>query len=138
MAKRKTRKKRDVTPFPGLDKKLFSKVKQEYHDIDYSHTLSDKDKKWLSQFMEEHLGAQLKEETLKNKYNRKPFHKSKKHKKDCFDRNNARQRDIYGLNKATGTLDDYDSTGVNNYIDSLSEDNHSIEERLIEKIDKSK
>lgn len=136
MAKAKKRKKRDSIAHPGLDKKLFSKIKQEYHDIDYAHTLDDKSKKWLSQFMEEHLGAQLNEQTLKNKYNRKPLHKTKKRVKDCYDRNNARQRDIYGLSKATGRLDDYNSSGVSDYIDKLSEKDDSVENRLIEKIDK--
>lgn len=60
--------------------------------------------------MEEYLGAQLDEDTLRNKYNRKAFHKTKKRRKDCFDRNNARQRDIYGLSRATGTLDGLEQT----------------------------
>lgn len=136
MAKAKKRKKkRDITAHPGLDKKLFSKVKQEYHDMDYINQLDDKSKKWLSQFMEEHLGAQLDPDTLKNKYNRKAFHKTKKMRKDCFDRNNARQRDIYGLSKAIGKLDDYNSEDTAQYLESLSEED-SYEDRLIDEIDK--
>lgn len=103
------KKKRDLVKTPGLNKNLFSRVKQEYHDLDYSNNLSAKDQVWMSQFMEEYLGAQLDEDTLKNKYKRKAFHKSKKKRKDCFDRNNARQRDIYGLSRAIGTLDNLDA-----------------------------
>jgi len=132
----KKRKKRDVVKYPGLNKTLFSKVKQEYHDIDYIDQLSDKEKSYLSQFMGEYLGAQLNEDTLKNKYNRKAKHKSKKHRKDCFDRNNARQRDIYGLGRAMGCLDDYDSSHVADYLEYLSEEETSgYEDEMIKKID---
>jgi len=108
------KKKRDLVKTPGLNKNLFSRIKQEYHDLDYSNNLSIKDQKWMSQFMEEYLGAQLDEETLQNKYKRKAFHKSKKKRKDCFDRNNARQRDIYGLSRAIGTLDNLDAPMIEN------------------------
>ena len=133
------KRKRDLVKYPGLDKRFFSKIKQEYHDIDYAHKLSDKDQKWLSQFMEENLGAQLNEKTLKNKYNKKPIHKSKAQKKDCYDRNNARQRDIYGLSRATGKLNDYDSNYVADYIESMSKDDMlSYEDELIKKLDDEK
>lgn len=135
MAKTK-KKKRDVNPHPGLDKKLFSKVKQEYHDIDYAHKLDNEAKAWMSQFMEEHLGANLDEERIKDKYNKEPLHKTKAHRKDCFDRNNARQRDIYGVNKATGTLDSFDK--AIEYLDDLVENDTSFEDRFIDKLDKSK
>lgn len=130
------KKKRDATKFPGLNKNLFSKVKQEYHDVDYADKLGETDKAWLSQFMEEYLGAQLHKPTLKNKYNKGPKHRNKKLRKDCYDRNNARQRDIYGLSKATGRLSDYNSEQVNDYLEAMSEeDTASYEDRLIKLID---
>lgn len=133
MAK-KPKKKRDVKQYPGLDRKLFSRVKQEYHDIDYAHKLSDDDKAWMSQFMEEHLGANLDEERLDNKYGNEPFHNTRELRKDCFDRNNARQRDIYGLNKATGTLDSFDK--AIEYLEDLSDKDLTFEERFLDKLDK--
>lgn len=131
------KKKRDLVQYPGLNKNLFSKVKQEYHDIDYVDKLDDEAKKFMSQFMEEHLGANLDEKRHKKKYNKKVMHKTKKLKKDCFDRNNARQRDIYGLSKATGKLEDYNTPGVSDYLDSLCE-KANVEEQLIDKIDSEK
>jgi hypothetical protein len=119
--KRTPKKKRDLVKTPGLNKNLFSRVKQEYHDIDYAQHLSKKDQIWLSQFMEEDLGAQLNEVTLKNKYNRKAMNKSKKQRKNCFDRNNARQRDIYGLSRAGGKLDHLDQPMLD-MLDSTIED----------------
>ena len=130
---KKVKKKRDIKRFPGLEKNLFSKVKQEYHDIDYANQLSDKEKAWLSQFMEEYLGANLNEDGHKSKYNRKPLHKSKRHRKDCFDRNNARQRDIYGLSRAMGTLTDGEK--IETYLDAMSDTDVSYEDRLIEELD---
>lgn len=83
---------------PGLKKSKFSRIKQEYFDQDYIDKLSDKDKAWLSKFNDEYLGANLKDGGNK-------FHKTKRLKKDCFDRNNARNRDIYGDAKAGGRLE---------------------------------
>lgn len=135
MAK-KPKKKRDLREYPGLDRRLFSKIKQEYHDIDYADQLDDEAKKWLSQFMEEDLGAQLNEETLKNKYGREPLNKSAKQRKGCFDRNNHRNVDIYSLGRATGRLTDISSPIVQGDIDSTVEEDY--EDFIIDKIDKTK
>lgn len=98
MARRKGSKtSRQNKAEAGLNPHLFSKIKQEYHDIDYVDKLSDEDKKFLSTFMQEWLGARL------NHPNEK-LHSSKKDRKRVFDMNNARQRDIYSIAKATGKL----------------------------------
>lgn len=94
---RKPKTKRDRKKNPGLDKHLFSRVKQEYHDYDYVDKLSDKDKEWLSTFTEEYLGARL-------NHKKKKLHRTKKMKRDCFNRNNARQRDTYSIARATNAL----------------------------------
>jgi len=124
-AKKKTTK-RDKAKFPGLEKNLFSKIKQEYFEIDYANKLSDKDKAWLAQFQDEFLGANLNENKNK-KYNRKSnLHKSKKHRKSVFDANNARNRDIFSRSRAMGVLD-FDIT--------TPEEAYSPEDHIIERID---
>jgi len=132
----KAKKKRDLRKYPGLDKTLFSKIKQEYHDIDYAHKLNDNEKKWLSQFMEEDLGAQLNPDTLKSKYNRKALNKTKTQRKGCFDRNNHRNVDIYGVGRATGRLADIKAPAIESYLEE--QDQESYEDYLIKKIDRSK
>lgn len=96
--KKKPLKKRDKVKYPGLVKGLFSRIKQEYHDYDYVDKLDEKSKAFLSKFTEEYLGARL-------NGNGKLYHKTKKLKKDCFDRNNARNRDITSISQARGILD---------------------------------
>lgn len=113
----------------GLNKRYFSKIKQEYHDIDYVHKLDDKQKKWLSEFMQEDLGANLRHSGRKK-------YKTKQDKKDVFDRNNARNRDIYSLAKATGRTVDvpYDvilKSQEDSYVD------FDYESELIKKIDET-
>jgi hypothetical protein len=130
-ARKVPRKKRDLTRYPGLEGRLFSKVKQEFHDIDYSHKLSAKEKDWLSRFMEEDLGARLNHSGTK-------LNKKKAQKKGCFDRNNARNRDLYSLARASGKLSGDDPARA---IESLQEeyyDAQDIEDRLIDAIDKKK
>ena len=89
----------------GLNKRKFSKVKQEFHDIDYADQLNDKDKLFLSSFMEEHLGARL-------NHCGKKHNKSKASKRAIYNQNNARQRDVYSQTKATGRLLDNPETAI--------------------------
>lgn len=86
--------------FKGLIKKNFSKIKQEYHDIDYIDQLGEKEKAYLSKFMFEELGANLQDTK---------FNKSKKNKKRVFDANNSRNRDIWSIHKALGRISFYTS-----------------------------
>lgn len=84
---KKKKTKRDRAKYPGLEAKYFSRIKQEFHDIDYADQLSDKEKAWMSAFMEEWVGARL-------NHPGKKFHKTRKDRKKVFDANNARNRDF--------------------------------------------
>jgi hypothetical protein len=66
-------------------------------DYDYIDKLSDADKRWLNQFTEEYVNANLNRTDLS-----KNFHNSIELKKDCDRRNNARNRDILTRAKASG------------------------------------
>lgn len=89
-------KKRKAAKYPGLNNKLFSKVKQQYFDYDYVDKLNPEEKEWLSKFTDEYLGANLSAP--------KPLHKTKALRKDCYDRNNSRNRDVYNISKVSGAL----------------------------------
>jgi len=56
-------------------------------DQDYVGKLTDKEKKWLSDFNEEYYGNKLSKKTLRNKAKRK----------EMFDQTNARNRDIFNI-----------------------------------------
>jgi hypothetical protein len=97
--KGKSKKSRGQVKNPGLSPHYNSKIRQEYIDYDYIHLLTDEQKSMLNQFTEEYYGASLDYENLENN-----FHNTQDLKKDCTDRNNARNRCIYGIYKATNRL----------------------------------
>lgn len=97
--KRKTTvSKRSKAKLPALEKRLYSRIKQEYFDLDYINKLSPKQQQWLNKFMNEHLNANM-NSTATN------LHRSKKMKRACYSANNARNRDVYSIAKATGRVD---------------------------------
>jgi len=122
--KKKTTTKREKTNLRGLDKQLFSRIKQEYHDLDYINKLSDKEKQWMSDFMGEWLGANLND-------SEKKMHVSRKRRKQVYDMNNARNRDIMSNTRAGNVLDSYDGE-----IRSADEVDPSLaEDRFIDNIE---
>lgn len=64
--------------------------------MDYIDKLSDKEKQWLNTFCEEYNNANF-------NHGQKILHKTKNLKKNCYDRNNARNRDILTRAKASNT-----------------------------------
>lgn len=114
--KKETRRDRDS--HSGLRKRFFSRIKQEFFDLDYIHLLDKEMQDFLSQFMNEWLGANTKDAK---------HHKTKKDKKRVNDANNARNRDIYANKRASGTMIDYEKIrpifdeiyGTGNYEDDL-------------------
>ena len=66
-------------------------------DYDYLNKLSEKELEYLNKFTEEYVNA-----SVNTKNPKKNLHKSKRLIKDCFDRNNARNRDVLTQQKAMG------------------------------------
>lgn len=116
--------KRGKVKFPALDKKYNLKTRQDLIDYDYIDKLTDKEKAFLNSFTEEYVGANF-------KHKGKKLHKSKTKKKDCFDRNNSRNRDIYTISKANDMLKELDKK-VDAKIKTTADD---VENQLIEQID---
>ncbi|MFM1781356.1 MAG: hypothetical protein RLZZ181_121 [Pseudomonadota bacterium] len=116
---KKTKKKtrRSKQKYPGLVKGCYSKIKQEFFDIDYVNKLTEEEKQWLNDFMNGDLGANTKNNPVFEEY---------EEKRECWKKNNARNRDIYSIARATGTLSGY----TINPSDSID-----LEESLIEHID---
>lgn len=67
-------------------------------DQDYINDLSDDEKQWLSNFMEEYMSGNF-------QHKGKKLHRTKKEKKTCYDRNNSRNRDVYTLNRTRGWIE---------------------------------
>lgn len=92
---------------PDLNPKYNLKTRTDLLDQDYVHKLSDADAKWLNNFNKEYVNAALDTENLENN-----LHNTKALKKDCQDRNNARNRCIVTRQKATGRLKNLDDVDV--------------------------
>lgn len=82
---------------PGLVRRKFSKIKQEFHDIDYAHKLNDKEKELMSAFLDETLGTNFKR-------NKKKIYKSKSKQQELYRENNHRNVDIFANLRASGRL----------------------------------
>jgi hypothetical protein len=90
---------RSASSYPALQQRFYSKIKQEYFDIDYLDKLDKKTLKVLNEFMEETLNARFNHPGTKRL-------KTKAQKKVSMDANNARNRDLYSIIRATGMFSD--------------------------------
>jgi hypothetical protein len=122
MPKKKTKRSRDK--YKNLKPELNLKTRyEEIADVaSYAKTLSPKDKAWLDHFMKEYTGASL------NKNPKKRMDPSDEWKKTCYDRNNARNRDIVTRQKAQNMM---------NYLEELPviEREYFDEDTMIQRID---
>jgi hypothetical protein len=84
----KKSKKRNNSKYPALDPSLNLKSRQHLiSDCDYLHKLDEETKAYLNKFNEEYVNASFDHDD--------PLHNTPELKKDCTDRNNARNRDLY-------------------------------------------
>lgn len=119
--------KRNRSKYPALDVKLNLRTRTDLIDYDYLDKLNEKDKEWLNKFTEEYVNASFKKDKTKNIQN------SKAHKKDSYDRNNARNRCIYTKSKAYDNLD-----YLEDVFETLDSREVIYEEKIIEIIDEER
>lgn len=121
--------KRDKVKNPGLRRDKFSKVKQEYHDLDYIHKLDAETAQWMNNFMEEDLGARLDHPGEK-------IYTEQEDKRACYQRNNQRNRDLYASSRATGKLLNASDATIETYLDSMMEQTYiNPEDQWIDELD---
>lgn len=124
--KKKNPKPRSSRKYPGLVKEEHPRTRWEYIDQDYVDKLSDEMKALLSNFNEEFYGGYF-------GHPGKILHKKKSAKKDCYNRNNSQNRDIYAINRTRGWQEPSDSTDSYKITDT---DSH--EKVLVELLDLKK
>lgn len=90
--------KRAKTKYPALKPELNLKTRYDLIDYDYVNKLDENEKQWLNKFTEEYVNASLDTENIDNN-----FHNTQDLKRDCYRRNNARNRDILTRAKASGS-----------------------------------
>lgn len=86
------RVRRDRVKHAALKKPYTTRVRQEYLDYDYLDQLNEEELTWLNQFTEEYLNGSFKKDGT-------DIQEYEKYGKDANDRNNARNRCIYGALK---------------------------------------
>lgn len=104
----KKKNRRSTLKYPGLDPSVNLITRQDEILVDYVHKLNDKEKEFLNSFNEEWVNANFSHKGEK-------LYTSKKDKKACYDRNNARNRCIYTKAKASEHLDYIEDLKVNKY-----------------------
>ena len=92
-------------------------------DIDYIDQLSDEEKAWLNKFMNETLNASFNND-------KNDLIKDQSQKRKIYNENNARNRCIYTVAKATNRLLDIEEA-----VDMMTEEEYDMESELNEKID---
>ena len=114
-------------PFASLNpnKNMGRRLDDVYDVLEYADKLNQEEKLFLAKFMDEYNNAKLDYDNLENN-----LHNTKELKKACTDRNNARNRCIYTIEEAQGTLT---LTGSDRELESIyygtTEDN---EEEFVE------
>lgn len=91
--------RRTKSKFRGLRPELNLKTRfEEISDMaSYAHQLNEEELDWLNRFSEEYVIGNF-------NHAGNLIGRTKKWKKECYDRNNARNRDIFTREKAQGTM----------------------------------
>lgn len=119
--------KRAKVKYSALDPTVNLKTRYELiSDYDYIDKLSEKEKAWLNKFTKEYVNADL--DTKKKTKN---LHRSDRLRKDCYDRNNARNRCVWTKCKASGKFSSIDD------VSTKIVENENYEDYLIQKMDLS-
>lgn len=98
MAKAKKTNRRSQTKHANLNTNYNLLSRRDLIDYDYLNKLSPEELEFLDKFTAETINASLDSKILKNNL----YARTKKKKKECFDANNGRNRDILTIAKAQG------------------------------------
>jgi hypothetical protein len=88
---------------PGVCKYTLRRNVRDYIDYDYLEKLSFEELQFLHKFTEEFYCGKVK------KGDKKAFHKTNRKRKECYNRNNAINRDAFAIAKCSGRLFNVDS-----------------------------
>lgn len=139
MAKKK-KTARSKEKYPQFNPRFSPKVRAEYMDYgDFANNLPEDEfvelsngkkvsvKEWYHKFVSEYDAASLDFKDLDNN-----IHNTQELKKECTDRNNSRNRCMYGLAKASGRVNEDNRLIDGEFLDNRFDE---VEDILIEVID---
>ncbi|PCI45896.1 MAG: hypothetical protein COB41_00470 [Proteobacteria bacterium] len=143
MAKKK-KSQRSKEKYPQFNPRYSPRVRAEYVDYEkFAKNLPEDEfvelpngkkvsvKEWYHKFVSEYDGASLDFKDLSNN-----IHNTEELKKECTDRNNSRNRCIYGVHKAGGKVAD-DSRIENDYRPANIAETEDILIEILDKLSES-
>lgn len=117
--KKKSKKKRDLEKYPALNPRLNAKTRFEVLDMDYLKKLSDEELEFMNRFMAEYVSGAFKKDE-NGEYSSENLHKTQEERRECYTRNNTRNRCALTISNATGqTIRSDDITSI---MDNISEE----------------
>jgi hypothetical protein len=116
--KKKQRKKRELDKYPALNPRLNAKTRFEVLDMDYLKKLDDAQLQYLNRFMAEYVSGAFKKDE-NGEYSEENMHKTVEERRDCYTRNNVRNRCGLTISNATGNT--FRADDINSFIDSLTD-----------------
>lgn len=135
---KKIRKKRDLEKYPALNPRLNAKTRFEVLDMDYLKKLSPEELEFMNKFMAEYVSGSFKKDE-NGEYSSDNFHKTQEERRECYTRNNTRNRCGLTVSNATGQtvrsndiLDILDNTASK---EQCSQDFHALSDIILESYD---
>jgi hypothetical protein len=115
--KKQTRKKRDLDKYPALNPRLNARTRFEVLDMDYLKKLSDEELKFMNQFMAEYVSGSFKKDD-NGEYSKDNLHKTDEERRECYTRNNVRNRCGLTVSNATGQT--YRADDILEFLDGIN------------------
>jgi hypothetical protein len=108
--KKVKKKKRDLDKYPALNPRLNAKTRFEVLDMDYLHKLDDASLEWFNRAMGEYVSGAFKKEE-DGSYSSSNLHQTVEQRRECYTRNNVRNRCAMTISNATGKTVHCDNVG---------------------------
>jgi hypothetical protein len=118
------KRKRDLEQYPALNPRLNAKTRYEVLDMDYLKKLSHEELDYLNRFMGEYVSGAFKKDN-DGEYSEQNLHKTNEERKECYNRNNTRNRCALTIAIATGNVIRTDD--ITSLIDSLTDADSYVE-----------
>lgn len=113
---KKKKKPRNKVKYPNLDPSYNLKSRRDYIETDYIHgvesvtgqgegirAMTEEEKKWLNKFNGEYVNASVSQSKKESQ-----LHNTEELVKDCYNRNNARNRCVFNKAKMLNKLENID------------------------------
>lgn len=117
--KKQSKKKRDLDKYPALNPRLNARTRFEVLDMDYLKKLTEEELKFMNQFMAEYVSGSFKKDE-QGEYSKENLHKTMEERRECYTRNNVRNRCGLTVSNATGQT--YRSDDILEFLDGINSD----------------